>query len=170
VCVRDESVQELVGSLVERFLAEQGRPAPALAPILAKLREYAPALRARGVTGLWLFGSLARGDARADSDIDLFADFDPASRLSLVGLASLRADLSDLLGAPTDLIDRGALRPAVREVAEREAVRVLRCVGAPGSDCRTSMPRPKMPWRSLAVWMRPPLPPFRPLTAARTGR
>jgi predicted nucleotidyltransferase len=40
-------------------------------------------------------------------------------------LASLRAELSDLLGAPVDLAERGTLRPAVRAAAEREAVRVL---------------------------------------------
>ena len=40
-----------------------------------------------------------------------------------VGLSSLRAELSDLLGAPADLVERGALRPGVREAAEREAVR-----------------------------------------------
>ena len=123
--LRGETVQELVGSLVEQFLADRGRTPPTLAPVLAKLRAHAPTLRARGITGLWLFGSVARGDARPDSDIDLFADFDPAAQLSLVGLASLRADLSDVLGAPADLTERGALRPAVREAAEREAVRVL---------------------------------------------
>ena len=122
---RGQTVQGLVGSLVERFLAEDARKPPDLATVLGTLRAHAPALKPRGMTGLWVFGSVARGDARADSDIDLLAEFDPGARLSLVGLASLRADLSDLLGAPVDLAERGTLRPAVREAAEREAVRVL---------------------------------------------
>ena len=77
------------------------------------------------MTSLWVFGSVARGDARPDGDVDLLAQFDLNASLSLVGLALLRADLSDLLEAPADLVERDVLRPAVREAAEREAVRVL---------------------------------------------
>jgi predicted nucleotidyltransferase len=122
---RGETVQGLVGTLVERFLAEEDRHPPALGPVLAKLRAHAATLHARGVNGLWVFGSVARGDAHGGSDIDLFVDVDPAAGLSLLGLASLRAELSDLLGAPVDLVERDALRPAIRVAAEREAVRVL---------------------------------------------
>ena len=90
-----------------------------------KLRSQTEGLRHRGVIGLWVFGSVARGDAHLGSDVDLIAEFDPDAGLSLVGLASLRADLSDLLGAPADLVERGVLHPEIREAAEREAVRVL---------------------------------------------
>lgn len=122
---RGETVQGLVGSLVERFLANEDRKAPTLATVMGKLRAHAQPLKDRGITGLWVFGSVARGDADPDSDVDLFAEFDPDTRLSLVGLASLRAELSDLLQAPADLVERSALRPSVREAAERDAVRVL---------------------------------------------
>jgi predicted nucleotidyltransferase len=53
------------------------------------------------------------------------ADIDPAKPLSLVGVASLRAELSGLLGAEADLVERAILRPAVLETADRDAVRVL---------------------------------------------
>lgn len=119
---RGETVQGLVGGLVEQFLAGQ-KTAPDLASVLRTLRAHGDALRQRGLTALWVFGSVVRGEARADSDIDLMAEFDPAAKLSLVGLASLRAELSDLLDAPTDLIERGALRADVRAAADREAVR-----------------------------------------------
>jgi predicted nucleotidyltransferase len=122
---RGETVQDLVGSLVERFLIEEDRKPPALGAVRSKLRAHAPALISRGVTGLWVFGSVARGDARVDSDIDLFAEFDPGAPLSLIGLASLRAELSALLGTTADLVERSALRPTAREAAERDAVRVL---------------------------------------------
>jgi predicted nucleotidyltransferase len=122
---RGETVQGLVGSLVEQFLAEEGRQAPDLATVTRLLRAHADSLKRRGMTGLWIFGSVARGDGRAGSDVDLVAEFDPSVHLSLVRLASLRAELSDLLGATADLVERGALRQAVREAVEREAVRVL---------------------------------------------
>ena len=122
---RGETVQGLVGSLVERFLAEEDRKAPALAAVTSKLRAHAQVLKDRGIMALWVFGSVARGDARVNSDVDLFAEFDPGAHLSLVGLASLRADLSDLPGAPADLVERSALHPAIREAAARDAVRAL---------------------------------------------
>ncbi|MGA9865621.1 MAG: nucleotidyltransferase family protein [Acetobacteraceae bacterium] len=122
---RGETVQGLVGGLVERFLAEQDRTAPALGVVMGKLRAHAQPLKDRGLTALWVFGSVARGEAHPGSDIDLFAEFSQDARLSLVGLASLRAELSELLGAPADLVERSALRHPVRDAAELEAVRVL---------------------------------------------
>jgi uncharacterized protein len=104
---RGETVQDLVGGLVERFLAEDGRRAPELAAVLGALRAGAPSLRERGVRGLWVFGSVARGEARPGSDVELMADFEAGARVSLVGLASLRAELSELLGAPVELAERG---------------------------------------------------------------
>ena len=108
---RGQTVQGLVDSLVERFLAEETRQAPDLATVLRTLRAQAESLKQRGVIGLWVFGSVARGDARADSDVDLLAEFTPGAHLSLVGLTSLRAELSDPLGASADLVERSALRP-----------------------------------------------------------
>ncbi|WP_207419850.1 nucleotidyltransferase family protein [Roseomonas haemaphysalidis] len=113
----------MVGTLVERFLNEEAGAAPALAPVLGQLRRHTDSLRGRGIATLSVFGSVARGDAQPNSDIDLLADLDPTMSLSLVGLASLRAELSDLLGAPVDLVERQALRPTVRQAAEQEAVR-----------------------------------------------
>lgn len=122
---RGETVQGLVGGLIKRFLVTEDRRPLALGAVLNKLRTPAPVLRERGVTGLWVFGSVVRGEARVDSDIDLLAEFDPKARISLVGMASLRAELSDLLGAAADLVERSALRPVVRGAAEQEAVRAL---------------------------------------------
>lgn len=120
--LRAVSMQTLVGGLVERFLAEEGQGPPSLAAVLASLRPHVPALAGRGVTGLWVFGSVARGQAGPHSDVDLLAEFE--SRPSLLALASLRVELSELLGATADLVEREALSPAVRTAAERDAVRV----------------------------------------------
>lgn len=122
---RGQSVQDLVGGLVRDFLAAQDRLPPSLPAVLARLRAKEAALRPRGLAGLWVFGSVARGEARPDSDIDLIAEFDPAARVSLTSLASLRADLADLLGTPVDLAEWDILRPPVLDRARREAVRVF---------------------------------------------
>lgn len=125
---RSKTVQELVGTLVERFLAEESRRrAPQLALVLRALRAGAPALRERGVGRLWVSGPVARGEARPGSGVELLCEFTPEARVSLVGLASLRAELSALLGAPAHLAEVGASGPdaAARDAAGRDAVRAL---------------------------------------------
>lgn len=123
--LRGETVQTLVGSLVERFLVEEGREPPSLTAVLSSLRPHASTLAGHGVTGLWVFGSVARGQAGPDSDVDLLVEFGVQARPSLLGLASLRVELSELLGAKADLVERETLLPAVRTAAERDAVRVV---------------------------------------------
>lgn len=122
---RGQTVQDLVGGLVEHFLAEQDRKPPFLPVVLTRLREHEADLRRRGITSLWVFGSVARGEAKLDSDIDLIAELDLTARVSLTGLASLRAELADLLGAPVDLAEWGILRPPVLDRARREAVQAF---------------------------------------------
>jgi predicted nucleotidyltransferase len=123
---RGETVQGLVGALVERFLAEDGRRAPELAQALGALRAGAAGLRARGVRRLWVAGAVARGCAAPGAAVEVLCEFEPGARVSLVGLASLRAELGALLGAPAALAERAALPPGpARDQAERYAVRVL---------------------------------------------
>jgi predicted nucleotidyltransferase len=72
--------------------------------IVATLRAHQDELRAAGVMRLSLFGSLARGEATADSDIDLAAEFDPTARIDLLTLTALERRLGGLLGRPVDLL------------------------------------------------------------------
>lgn len=123
--LRGESVQALVGGLVERFLAYGEREAPLLPAVVASLRAHTSILSGHGVIALWVFGSVARGQAGPDSDIDLLVEFRPEARPSLLGLASLRVELSEMLGAKADLVERETLLPGVRIKAERDAVRVV---------------------------------------------
>jgi predicted nucleotidyltransferase len=90
----------------------------------ALLRGSADAIRAQGVTALYMFGSAARGEARDDSDIDLFVDYDP-DRFSFVELIRLQGSLSKLLGRSADLTTREGLHPMLRPQIEAEAVRVF---------------------------------------------
>jgi uncharacterized protein len=92
------------------------------ASVIQMLRRHEPELRAAGVAHLRLFGSVARGDHSAGSDVDLMAEFDPAARRTLVSVARLENRLSELLGAKVDLSPAHAMRASVRERAVREAV------------------------------------------------
>ena len=75
---------------------------------------------ARGVRNLRVFGSVARGEDRPDSDFDLLADL-PAD-LSLLGLGRVEADLEAILGARVDLIPAADLKPGIRARVERDLV------------------------------------------------
>jgi predicted nucleotidyltransferase len=93
--------------------------------VLNKLRAVLPELRDEfGVAELYLFGSLARGDHRPGSDVDLVVQFAPGTHPTLFTLAGLYGRLVDLLGCPVDLGTRDSLRPRIRPEVEAEMVRV----------------------------------------------
>lgn len=86
-------------------------------------QELLTTAASHGARHLTVFGSVARGEDRPDSDVDLLADLPPT--LGLLGLGRLREDLERLLGGiRVDLIPRQDLKPDVRDRVEREAVRL----------------------------------------------
>jgi uncharacterized protein len=93
--------------------------------VIAALRGHELELRAVGVIRLSLFGSTARGDHRPDSDIDLLAAFDDARRISLLDIAGIERQISQMLGRPVELVEEGTLKPRVRKNVEAEAVRAF---------------------------------------------
>lgn len=79
---------------------------------LQRRRTKARALLAeRGYRNPAVFGSVARGEDRSDSDVDLLVDI-PAG-IGLIDLNRMAIDLETLIGAPVDLIPREGLRPRV---------------------------------------------------------
>jgi predicted nucleotidyltransferase len=92
---------------------------------LARLRPFEKRFRERGVTGLYLFGSTARGEAGERSDLDLLFEYDPTKKFTLFDQASLMLELSDSLNAKVDLVSRKELRPRVRARVELEMVQVF---------------------------------------------
>ncbi len=90
--------------------------------VIAKLRQHAPELKAAGLAHLRVFGSVARGESSAESDIDLLADFDKSRRLTLVTVGRLQSRLTDLLGVNVDLSSEEWMKEPVRKQALREAV------------------------------------------------
>ena len=93
-------------------------------PIGRRLRRRRQAVisaaAAHGVSGLRVFGSVARGEDRPDSDVDLLVDL-PA-HMSMFGLARLQAELESILGARVDLVPSRDLKPDVRPRAEGDLV------------------------------------------------
>ena len=73
-----------------------------------------------GAHNVRLFGSAARGEADALSDIDILVDLEPGR--SLLDLGGLLMDLQELLGCPVDVVTEKGLRPRIRERVLREAV------------------------------------------------
>ena len=72
--------------------------------VIATLRAHETELRQAGLRSLSLFGSVARGETEADSDIDLAAEFDPAVRMDLLQLSALQRRIAELVGRPVDLL------------------------------------------------------------------
>jgi uncharacterized protein len=91
--------------------------------VLGVLRAHADDLRRRGVRHAAVFGSVARGEDRPDSDLDIMVELAP--EVGLFAFAELRLHLSDLLGREVDLVTGAGLRPFARPGAERDAVRAF---------------------------------------------
>ena len=93
-------------------------------PLGRRVRRYrqdlVAAAAAHGVRNLRVFGSVARGQDRPDSDVDLLADLPPG--LSLFGLGRVQDDLEAILGTRVDLIPAQDLKPGVRARIEDELV------------------------------------------------
>jgi len=86
------------------------------------LRAHAVDLQRHGVKSLEVFGSLARGEAQPDSDVDLLVEFEGTATFDR--FMDLKFFLEDLLQRRVDLVTRAALNPRIRPAIEREAIRV----------------------------------------------
>ena len=92
------------------------------AEVIAVLRRHEAELRRRGVEHAALFGSAARGQARAGSDLDIMVDIDPEARVDLYAYVGITQFIADLFPVPVDVAEREALIDRVRATAERDAV------------------------------------------------
>ena len=69
------------------------------------------------IAELALFGSVARGTAKADSDVDLLVTCEPNAPWSTLDLVDLREELVSVFGRPVDLIEERAIRNPYRKTA-----------------------------------------------------
>ena len=91
-----------------------------LAELRSRRDEIIEVARARGASRVRVFGSVARGDATAASDIDFLVDLEPDS--NLLDLGGLLMDLQDLLQRDVDVVTERGLRPRVAEYVLADAV------------------------------------------------
>ncbi len=90
-------------------------------PLLESHRDELIALaRRRGVTAIRVFGSMSRGDADEDSDVDLLVTLSPGT--SALALGGLLMDAEELLGRHVDVVTEASLHPALRERILADAV------------------------------------------------
>ena len=89
--------------------------------ILGILRQHEAEIKAAGILHLRLFGSVARGEATADSDVDLLADLDIAHDHDLLSIVHVQNRLCDLIGADVHLSLSNSLRAPMLERIAREA-------------------------------------------------
>lgn len=88
--------------------------------LLGRHREAILALAAKhGARNVRVFGSMARGDARPDSDLDLLVEFGPG--VSLMDVVRVERELSELVGRRVDLATPGELKHRIRDGVLREA-------------------------------------------------
>jgi predicted nucleotidyltransferase len=89
---------------------------------LDTLRRNEYALRARGVSHAALFGSVARGESRPDSDVDILVEFDPTAGVTVFDYVDVKDYIAGLFAEPVDVIDRDALKPHLRDASTRDAI------------------------------------------------
>jgi uncharacterized protein len=83
------------------------------------------ALRARGVTALYVFGSVVRGEAEPTSDVDVIVDYDPNSDFSLIDLSAIHRQLTARFGVNVDVVTRNGIHRRIRDGVLSEAVRIM---------------------------------------------
>src|SRR3954463_16090997 len=89
---------------------------------LERLRRSEQALRARGVRRAALFGSVARGEHRPDSDIDILVEIDPDAHITVFDYVGLKEYIADLFDGPVYVVTREGLKSYIRPAVIDDAV------------------------------------------------
>jgi len=79
-----------------------------------------------GIRELALFGSAARGELRAESDVDLLVSFEPGRRVSLLDLAEMEMELERLYGRAVELVSRRAVEASENDARRRTVLNTAR--------------------------------------------
>src|SRR5713226_10422954 len=91
---------------------------------ISRLMQHQADLKRLGVEHLYMFGSTARGEAREDSDVDLFFDYE-RGKLGLFELMDVKEHASRILGRKADIMTRDSLHKVLRPRIEASALQVF---------------------------------------------
>lgn len=89
---------------------------------LETLRAHEADLRGMGVAHAAVFGSVARGEAGAGSDIDVLVELDDRRPMGIFEYARMQLYISELLEGPSDVVNRRTLKPLIRADILHDAV------------------------------------------------
>ena len=117
-------MQAVLEDLCSRAIADEGET-PTLAGVIQRLRPHAGELGQLGVRQLYVYGSVARGDARPWSDVDLFTDLVDEPRWNIVRWGHVLDRLQQRSRRRVDFAARRSLPEDVRRRADTEAVAVF---------------------------------------------
>ena len=105
--------------------AQENRQPGNLPSVVDVLKRHREELASRHVKHLWVFGSVARGEEREDSDVDLVVEIASDSGMSLTGFSYLRLELVDMLGRDVDLGEWSTMRDEIVDEVRNDAVMVF---------------------------------------------
>jgi predicted nucleotidyltransferase len=89
---------------------------------IATLRRHELDLRARGIRNAAVFGSVARGDNRPDSDLDVMIEVEPEAHLTVFAYVGLKEYIAGLFDGTVDVVSRDGLKPHVRPAVTADAL------------------------------------------------
>ncbi|HBY59778.1 MAG TPA: nucleotidyltransferase [Solibacterales bacterium] len=90
--------------------------------VLDTLRTHESELRRLGVAHAAVFGSVARGEAGPDSDIDVLVDLDQDRALGVFEYARLKIYINEILDGAGDVVNRRTLKPLLLDSILRDAI------------------------------------------------
>ena len=90
--------------------------------VLETLRTHESDLRRLGVAHAAVFGSVARGEAGADSDIDVLVELDETRPMGIFEYARMKLYVNELLEGPSDVVNRRTIKPLLRANILRDTV------------------------------------------------
>lgn len=92
--------------------------------VIRTFRAHEAELRGEGIAHLYLFGSVARGEADERSDVDIFYDYDP-ERFGFLQFMRIRERAPEIVGCSVDIMPREAIHPRIRSAVEQTAIEVF---------------------------------------------